>query len=1063
MSTNNKLVIGNANNSNKTGNLSRSATINIQSGVSQVIDKEVENIKSAIEESLKEIDSRFWSDSFNIMNELINVFGESNYEKVKYEMNKFDKLDLKLDSVLRVLVNRHSSEFFKILAFVRQVSKDNELFSSRLNEANDLLNGIRESTQLLSQGSTQEWKLRSMYFTEILLRLNKVLTILKIIKDTEEFLETDKLFEAVYLISKTIQEHNNFDKEFRKFDLLVSINERFIKIKGKISEKLLKLIDVIIFFSKENCIEAKVDSCVKLFINTYKNIPVDTELYAPFLKHLFVLRSVCFDLLDKSLSEVIEKEEDYVDKELGGKLSNREDKPNLHYQMMEFESDHKSQSLVYLIRSLKMFEDFQEVLVILKERFEEKMIQLLEKLTKSIQENFRLGSRAFSIYESQVKINKIKTIVFFQSILSIYYHTSIKIAGIMKYFKKENSRFLLSSCLAILEQFILLPLVAYLNIVIADSSVLNSAESTRKQSQQLDQEQSKVDLLVNSLKIRVSETLTCSIDFLPIILKIYSNFVAFNSKTAFPHSYTNLTANLHCFNDLFFQTLLDKFSVKKMIDSTLVLNEYDTELHNFKFINEILNKIGRLRELLVYGIDSSFIHIIRTILKGIYQFSNEYREFLKSQRAKACYNEVFESIAQLFITASNEPNDSRLRGGTESLGVELKHNFYQQNLEEKDSSPKKKIFQTTINIKSSEQEPKSSLYTSFKNTNLAPKDKPIEEKQKVYSGDNLNFVSQQYAGYIKLMTRLIFNHSRSDSESLNLVTKSFTFTENFLKLISSVENVITVYDSFLHYTLEKCLTQTNIKAIIQQYSTPSYKQILKDMKSQILDSKSKSTISDDGNSKLVLSAENDLEMLIGLCLYQLDELNSLLIQNIVQSKVELSCLFISLFRSVSRTSYWLSEPQMNPDYFINNFNNETTKYLQLYQQTLPDKIFDFCVNNQEHLLNYMFNVQLSSLNQNSINILGVNLLLRNYDKVFLSIFKSHSFTSSFKERIEYFPNYVKLLTLNEETLLKKLKEYFVVSTFSQQFIDPILSLKTNMNRKFSEEDKNSFFNYILKS
>lgn len=49
-----------------------------------------------------------------------------------------------------------------------------------------------------------------------------------------------------------------------------------------------------------------------------------------------------------------------------------------------------------------------------------------------------------------------------------------------------------------------------------------------------------------------------------------------------------------------------------MIQSSLVLNNYETKLHNFKFKNEVLNAISSLQELLVSGIDNSSIHIFGT-------------------------------------------------------------------------------------------------------------------------------------------------------------------------------------------------------------------------------------------------------------------------------------------------------------------------------------------------------------------------------------------------------------------------------------------------------------------
>ena len=180
------------------------------------------------------------------------------------------------------------------------------------------------------------------------------------------------------------------------------------------------------------------------------------------------------------------------------------------------------------------------------------------------------------------------------------------------------------------------------------------------------------------------------------------------------------------------------------------------------------------------------------------------------------------------------------------------------------------------------------------------------------------------------------------------------------------------------------------------------------------------------------------------------------------SKIEFSCLFIPFFKNMSRTLYWLSEPQMIPDYFVNSFVNDMNKFSSIFKQCLPSSLSTFCLDSQDFLCNKCFIDQLSSMNQNSVNILGVNLLLRNYNKIYTSCFDSENFPDSFKKRIDYYPNYIRLLTLNEEALQTKLKEYFKISSFSEQFIEPLLSIKTNVNKKFLNEDKKNIFAFILK-
>ena len=53
------------------------------------------------------------------MVEIINVFGDVNFEKVKQDIERLKQYNTKLDDVVKLIVDKHSDEFFQILGYVR--------------------------------------------------------------------------------------------------------------------------------------------------------------------------------------------------------------------------------------------------------------------------------------------------------------------------------------------------------------------------------------------------------------------------------------------------------------------------------------------------------------------------------------------------------------------------------------------------------------------------------------------------------------------------------------------------------------------------------------------------------------------------------------------------------------------------------------------------------------------------------------------------------------------------------------------------------------------------------
>ena len=67
-----------------------------------------EEIQNEISNCLKEMDPRYYNPSFNLMTEIVNVFGDINFEKVKIDIDRLNQINSKLNSVIKIIVDKHS-------------------------------------------------------------------------------------------------------------------------------------------------------------------------------------------------------------------------------------------------------------------------------------------------------------------------------------------------------------------------------------------------------------------------------------------------------------------------------------------------------------------------------------------------------------------------------------------------------------------------------------------------------------------------------------------------------------------------------------------------------------------------------------------------------------------------------------------------------------------------------------------------------------------------------------------------------------------------------------------
>lgn len=950
-----------------------------------------EEINSHMEESLKSIESKFFNENFNVLDELINIFSDSKQDTIKFEMEKLEKLDGSIEEIMKRLAKHHSSEFFKILSYVRQILQNNEKFKSQISEGNEILLQIKDMTRLLTESNTSVWKLRSTYFSEIILKLNKIKYILKILGDCENFIDNGKLFETVLIMKKSLLEQKNFDSAFRQFNFCTIVNEKFRNIKGIVSKKLFCLYEKKVLYEDKDYLYTKIDCLCNEFYKDYINLSIDIEVHIPFLKNLFLIDQVCFELLSKKESDFNIQYENIDD---------------LHYKMMRIDSEHKSNSLVYFLNCLFTYDERHEFISRLPLYINQKSNSLFEDIVNLVHDKIENITFNQLDYEKNMgKEEKVKVIMFFNTILTCVYSVYIKVSGMMWFFSKKLGSFNSNSntsdtttddisnvsyVIHKLENMIMSLYIQYSRIClnnplvsfnITDNEVINGIP---------------FDL---SYKIRRVSELPSSLNLLSISIKIYYNLIVFSKKSSsFLYKisqFSNSSKLLLEINRELYSQLSETIIPNRFINILSWMNEYDNETASFKFINEMRNKLNSLKNVFNFRLDNSFEGVF-SIINGIFSKFNEDIDYLVSDIKKTvAYNEILSSIYQVFSKYN------------EYFHIELKH------------------------------------------ISMFPMNKSPNKSRQVGNSTGTDSISSSTYEFNKVMSRFIFTKANSDNDSSNLsfLSKSYRSIENLVRLLSNIENIILEYEVFLYDVIEKFISSNKVKGLIQQYQSD------KTFRDSIV------------NYKETMKNKKDVsaDTLFAICLVQFDYLNSKYHEISVILKVELACLYIGYFKNMSRTVYWLSEPQMSPDYYVAPFINETNKILFLYKNNLPIVYFTIS-KGLDYLLNQCFISQISSINQNSINILGVNLLIRNYNKIYTTVnFEENLIKNQlFTTKIEYFPNYIRLLTYEIDVLKKKLKEFFILSSYPTQLIEPILSVKTNINKPFSDEDKKKIIDFILK-
>ena len=1026
-----------------------------------------EEITKRIKESILDVDQRYLNPSFNLMSEIINVFGDINFEKVKQDINRLKSVNTKLDDIIKLLVDKHSEEFFQILGYVRETKNIIEASKIKYDYAQVSLNNLTSNVSNLVINENKDWKLQSIFLNEIITRLSKTLHIFEILHECEEYIRNDKLLDAMNIINTSKEEHLNYDKEFRNYNLLVTINIRFIHIQKEINLKIITGLNQVIFFdefkvrdefykehkekevfvpltevinddsnskndtndisnnsenlnnNENNILYKKVNSLINYFVNYFSKISIDTEIVKPINKFINIIEKVVNYKLEEEIGLKFVSDIDI-------NASNNINKVN--YAL----NKRNTETLIYYIKCLREYNDesLLKLLNILIETINSSLNNFLCKTVDIINEKLKLILPLLSKFNLEEKNEKIKFLLFLQILVLILMHSLIKMNTLIKYVIKNNKNiksFFVENLEEIKENkdknmennniyvnskefraitnkiysayekcFIMILLTFYKNIIQKSELTEGDTGNVNLSSNHSFHDFSDFEAL---LKRKINEMNFLNFEHLSILYKIIDEMYNV-CKNRYNINFKDLKKYLVSGTSTLFKYYSNKLYVNKFFDLASFTNDYDSSLNNFKFFEELSNKLEILKKLYIFALDVGYKEIMKILRQLLMKYYDDQKTFLTKLQKDCIHRQLYKNLWDHL--SKNKINEDLLN----TLIINYQFRKYSKNSESLDSTIKSKIKNKNIN---------TNISTSTKNSN-----------------DEKNFSDV----FKKLSINFIFEiiKATKPSDQLILLTRNYKLLELLTKFLISNESICLMIENFIFDLMNNQFENAKIIALMEQLKSVKLENML-------------------NNENL------DLSSLIIISISTLDNISQEKLKMLLLLKVEYICLMIPLARNLTRNNYYLNEPQMTPEYFVVSFINDLTMYVNLFQYGLEPELCNFIMEDTLLIINNIFIETINNMS-NSINSYGANLLIRDFEYIKdnfqydTRFYVDDNENNKFIRSVFYCVNYIKLLTVNDNKINELVDIYFQVIPFDKNFVKPIFELK-KISRKNNQVNENN--------
>lgn len=924
--------------------------------IKKLDEKEIIMIEKQIKSCLDEIDPHYFNPKLNLITEIIKIFGDINFEKVKKKIEDFDSMDEKMDQVIKLIVDKHSEKFFQILGFVRHMQKIIEGTHYKLDDAKEILESVNSTLSNLSTKENAEWKLKSIYCSEIIQKLTQNYMILKLINDSEIYLKNKKIFDVISLLKKCDNEINKYDKDFRRYDTVVSNNTRIIEIDNNICKSLYESLSNIFYFKDDEILQRKIISLNFYFINFYTKISIDNEITLPLQKFMYLISN----MIDQNMQNYnFDIEVDKIDQ-------------YLNENTIDLDSDKKLTSLPYLVKCIKHYENSVKLFRMLNDKMKIELIKFIDRLIKIISDQIKIFD--FSKYDLDNSNEKIKFLLFFQNFFLIFFHTFAKINAINSEIEIDaDSQNKINSLLLELENLITLPLKIYFNMA--------SPRENSSEEEKIVEENSEYFTIENLIRIKINQILTINVDNLPILLKIYYIFYQ-EVKKLTKFELKNLYKTINAYNQILFEHFSMKFIPKKIFDLDIFTKDYDNDISNFKFIYDLITKIDKLKYLSIFAFENGNLEIIKIFKELFKKFTEDTKSFIDKIKDRCVYrgqyNNIYTELSKL---------------------VDFKE------------------ISKTMDFKKHEQE--------------------IIEKTEHKVREKFN----------SLINNCIWNSAVLPDDQVILLARNYKLLELLTKFISSSIDLISKGEIFVSDLMRKEFSKEKMIAIQEQVSSVHFIDFSKESK--------------------------DFSFSLIIALKTIDKFNHEIGRLTLVCRLELDFSLVKLLKNINKNDYWLSEAQMNPEFFVNSFIDEFNSLNNLFNEYLPYDQYLFVMKDFFIFLNFNFINCVKNLHSNTINNFGIKLLIRNFDFIKEKIFnliedksfsdREFNYRSKFTESIYYFPNFINTLNMNNEEIEITLKRYFEVLPYDEELINSLLSIRTTIRNSIGDSHKNVIIDNIFKN
>ncbi len=439
----------------------------------------------------------------------------------------------------------------------------------------------------------------------------------------------------------------------------------------------------------------------------------------------------------------------------------------------------------------------------------------------------------------------------------------------------------------------------------------------------------------------------------------------------------------------------NKLSIQKFFDLSSFTSEYDSSLNDFKFLQDLSNKLETLKKLYIFSLDVGYKEIVKILRQLIVRYYEDQKNFLAKLKKDCIHRQLYNNLYEKLFK-----NDTLLNE------LEIKYQF--RNYTKSDDSLESTIKSKIKNVDISTTSAKSNL---------------INEKDfhEIFKKLSVNFIFE----IIK---------ATKPSDPLVLLTRNYKLLELLTKFMVCNTSICLVIESFIFDLMNNQFESAKIIALMEQ---------LKSVK-----------LANMANNENI-----DLSSLIIISISTLDNISQENIMMLLLLKVEFICLLIPLARNLTRNNYYLNEPQMTPEYFIISFINDVTMYFNLFQYNLEPDICNFIMKDVILIINNIFieaiNNTTKSINSYGANLLIRNFeYIKDNFSYNNKFYMDENDNNKFMNSIFYCVNYIKLLTLNDIKVNEMINKYSKVIPFDKNFVKPILDLKKISKKNNQMNDNN---------